>query len=136
MRGVQKSLKNKAGARNMTDGAPKKAAAGKIAAQDVWDLRLYVAGQSPKSLRAFANLKKLCEEHLSGRYRIEVVDLLRNPQLAVGHQILAVPTLIRKLPTPMKRIIGDLSSNHQALVGLDLQRSSSADGSADGNHGG
>src|SRR6201746_1314534 len=88
---------------------------------EIWQLRLYVAGQSPKSLRAFANLKKLCEEHLPGRYRIEVVDLMKNPQLAVGHQILAVPTLVRKLPSPMKKIIGDLSDHERALVGMDLK---------------
>src|SRR5947209_3448587 len=107
----------------------------KLNAGELWNLRLYVAGQSPKSLRAFANLKKLCEEHLAGRYRIEVVDLLRNPQLAVGHQILAVPTLVRELPTPMKRIIGDLSSNLQALVGLDLRRATAVEDSANGDGG-
>jgi circadian clock protein KaiB len=96
--------------------------------QDVWDLRLYVAGQSPKSLRAFANLKRLCEEHLAGRYRIEVVDLLKSPQLAVGHQILALPTLVRKLPSPMKKIIGDLSDQERALVGMDLKRAGGAAG--------
>jgi circadian clock protein KaiB len=94
--------------------------------QEVWELRLYVAGQSPKSLRAFTNLKKLCEEHLPGRYRIEVIDLLKNPQLAVGHQILALPTLVRKLPSPMKKIIGDLSDQHRALVGMDLKRAEDA----------
>ncbi|HWE94684.1 MAG TPA: circadian clock KaiB family protein [Tepidisphaeraceae bacterium] len=86
-----------------------------------WDLRLYVAGQSPKSLRAFSNLKKICETHLAGRYRIEVIDLLKNPQLAAGDQILAVPTLVRKLPVPIEKIIGDLSNEDRALVGLDLR---------------
>jgi circadian clock protein KaiB len=88
---------------------------------DFWELRLYVAGQTPKSLTAFANLKKLCEEHLAGKYRIEVVDLLENPTLARGDQILAVPTLVRKLPEPIKKIIGDLSNTERVLVGLDLR---------------
>jgi len=87
-----------------------------------WRLRLYVAGQTPKSLTAFANLKKICEEHLQGRYSIEVIDLLVNPQLAEGEQIIAVPTLIRKLPEPMKRIIGDLSNTEKVLVGLELRQ--------------
>jgi circadian clock protein KaiB len=86
-----------------------------------WRLRLYVAGQSPKSLTAFANLKKLCEEHLKGQYSIEVIDLMVNPQLAKGDQILALPTLIRKIPEPMKRIIGDLSNSEKVLVGLDIK---------------
>jgi circadian clock protein KaiB len=87
----------------------------------VWDLRLYVAGQTPKSLLAFANLKKICEEHLAGRYRIEVIDLLKYPQLAKGDQILALPTLVRKLPQPVRKIIGDLSNTERVLVGLDLR---------------
>jgi circadian clock protein KaiB len=87
----------------------------------VFDLRLYVAGQTPKSLTAFANLKKICEEHLKGQYRIEVIDLLQNPQLAQGDQILAIPTLVRKLPEPIKKIIGDLSSTERVLVGLDVR---------------
>ena len=90
-------------------------------AADTWELRLYVAGQTPKSLAAFANLKKICEEHLKGKYHIEVVDLLKNPQLAKGDQILAIPTLVRKLPPPIKKIIGDLSNTLRALVGLDLR---------------
>jgi len=88
----------------------------------VWNLRLYVAGQTPKSLRAFANLKVLCEEHLKGRYQIEVIDLMENPQLARGDQIVAVPTLVRKLPEPVRKIIGDLSNSQRALVGLDLRK--------------
>ena len=88
-----------------------------------WDLRLYVAGQSRKSLTALSNLKRLCEEHLPGRYNIEVVDLLERPQLAAGDQILAIPTLVRKLPAPMKKIIGDFSNEERALVGLDLRPS-------------
>jgi circadian clock protein KaiB len=86
-----------------------------------WSLRLYVAGQTPKSLTAFANLKRLCEEHLPGRYRIEVIDLVRAPQLAQGDQIVALPTLIRKLPEPVKRIIGDLSDLERVMVGMDLR---------------
>jgi circadian clock protein KaiB len=85
-----------------------------------WNLRLYVAGQTPKCVTAFANLKKLCEEHLGGDYSIEVIDLLKKPQLASGDQILAIPTLVRRLPSPMKKIIGDLSNTERVLVGLDL----------------
>ena len=86
-----------------------------------WELRLYVAGQTPKSLAAFANLKKICDEHLAGEYHIEVIDLLKNPKLASGDQILAIPTLVRKLPEPIKKIIGDLSNTERVLVGLDLR---------------
>jgi len=86
-----------------------------------WELRLYVAGQTPKSLTAFANLKKICEEHLAGQYEIEVIDLLKEPQLASGDQILAIPTLVRKLPSPIRKIIGDLSNTERVLVGLDLR---------------
>jgi circadian clock protein KaiB len=82
---------------------------------------LYVAGQTPKCVRAFENLKRLCEEHLAGRYHIEMVDLLQNPQLARGDQIFAVPTLVRRLPEPIKKIIGDLSNTERVLVGLDLR---------------
>ncbi|NVN90064.1 MAG: circadian clock protein KaiB [Desulfuromonadales bacterium] len=90
-------------------------------ADEIWQLRLYVAGQTPKSIVAFANLKKICEEHLKGKYRIEVIDLLVNPQLAKGDQILALPTLVRKLPVPIKKIIGDLSNTERVLVGLDIK---------------
>ena len=86
-----------------------------------YNLRLYVAGQTPKSITALANLKKICEEHLVGRYQIEVIDLLEHPQLAVGDQILAVPTLVRRLPEPLKRLIGNLSNMERVLVGLDLR---------------
>ncbi len=86
-----------------------------------FDLRLYVAGQTPKAARAFANLRKICEEHLAGRYRIEVIDLLEDPQLGRGDQILALPTLVRRLPQPIKKIIGDLSNTERVLVGLDLR---------------
>jgi circadian clock protein KaiB len=88
---------------------------------DVWNLRLYVAGQTPRSLTAFANLKRICEEHLAGKYRIEIVDLLKEPQLAAGDQILALPTLVRRLPEPMRKIIGDLSNTEKVLVGLQLR---------------
>lgn len=86
-----------------------------------WDLRLYVAGPTPKSIMALRNLQRLCEEHLAGQYRIEVIDLLQNPQLAQGDQILAVPTLVRKLPEPIRKIIGDLSNTERVLIGLDLR---------------
>lgn len=92
----------------------------------LWDLRLYVAGQTPRSRAALANLKQICEDHLAGRYSIEVIDLLEQPQLSKGDQILALPTLVRKLPKPMRKIIGDLSDTERVLVGLDLR---SADGS-------
>lgn len=88
--------------------------------RDFWELRLYVAGQTPKSVEAVKNLQRLCDEHLTGKYRIEVVDLLKNPQLARGDQILAVPTLVRRLPPPLRKIIGDLSNEERVLVGLDL----------------
>jgi len=92
-----------------------------IPAEDVWELRLYVAGQTPRSLAAFANLKRICEEHLPGRYNIEVVDLVKHPQLAAGDQILAIPTLVRKLPQPLRKIVGDLRDTERALVGLQLR---------------
>jgi circadian clock protein KaiB len=88
---------------------------------DTFLLRLYVAGQTPKCVRAFENLKRICEEHLAGHYHIEMVDLLQNPQLARGDQIFAVPTLVRRLPEPIKKIIGDLSNTERVLVGLDLR---------------
>lgn len=90
-------------------------------AVETWDLRLYVAGQSPKSITAFNNLKRICDEHLAGRYRIEVIDLLKNPKLALDDQIIAIPTLMRKLPEPIRRIIGDLSDTARTLVGLQLR---------------
>jgi len=88
---------------------------------EVWKLRLYVAGQTPRSIRALANLKALCEEHLKGRYQVEVIDLLKHPRLARGDQIVAIPTLVRKLPFPVRKIIGDLSNTAGVLVGLDLR---------------
>ncbi len=86
-----------------------------------WDLRLYVAGQTARAIQAFANLTRICEEHLAGKYNIEVIDLLTSPQLAKGHQIVAVPTLVRNLPEPVRKIIGDLSNTEKVLVGLDLR---------------
>ena len=90
-------------------------------AAKLWQLRLYVTDSTPKSLTAFSNLKKICENHLEGRYRIEVIDLMEQPQLSKGDQILAVPTLVRKLPQPVRKIIGDLSDTERVLVGLDLR---------------
>jgi circadian clock protein KaiB len=87
----------------------------------LWQLRLYVAGQTPKSLTAFSNLKEICESHLKGRYEIEVIDLLEQPHLSRGDQILAIPTLVRQLPHPVRKIIGDLSNTERVLVGLDLR---------------
>ena len=86
-----------------------------------FNLRLYVAGQTPKSLAAIANLKKICEENLAGRYKLEVIDLVVTPQLAAGDQIVAIPTLVRRLPPPLKRMIGDLSNSEKVIVGLDLR---------------
>jgi circadian clock protein KaiB len=88
---------------------------------EAWILKLYVAGQTPKSIAAFANLKKICDEHLTGKYRIEIVDLLKNPKLAKGDQILAIPTLVRQLPPPVKKLIGDLANTERVLVGLDIK---------------
>ncbi|HSC20262.1 MAG TPA: circadian clock KaiB family protein [Solirubrobacterales bacterium] len=101
-----------------------------MGAEEIWDLRLYVAGQTPKSVTALQNLKRLCESHLAGRYRIEIVDLLKNPQLAKHDQILAIPTLVRKLPEPMRKIIGDLSQTERVLVGLQVRVSGGAAGEA------
>ena len=86
-----------------------------------YELRLYIAGNTAKSLTALSNLKKYCEEHLKGQYKIEVIDLLKNPQLAAGDQILAIPTLVRKVPVPIRKIIGDLSNEEKVLVGLDIR---------------
>jgi circadian clock protein KaiB len=92
------------------------------AAESSWNLRLYVAGQTPKSVTALANLKKICDQHMPEKYKIEVIDLVRNPQLARNDQILAIPTLVRNLPTPIKKIIGDLSNTEKVLLGLELNR--------------
>jgi circadian clock protein KaiB len=97
---------------------------GRKTSKKQWELRLYVAGQTPRAATAFANLKKICEEHLAGLYHIEVIDLLQHPQLARGDQIVAVPTLVRKLPEPVRKIIGDLSNAQRVLVGLDLRERS------------
>jgi circadian clock protein KaiB len=88
---------------------------------ETWELRLYVAGQTVKSIMALANLQRYCEQHLAGRYTLEVIDLLKNPQLAEGDQILAIPTLVRKVPEPIRKIIGDLSNEERVLVGLDIR---------------
>ncbi len=106
----------------VSPGKGKKATTG--SAEEIWNLRLYVAGQTPKSITALANLKKICEEHLAGKYNIEVIDLLQKPQLAKGDQIIAVPTLVRKLPEPLKKIIGDLANTERVLVGLDIRSGS------------
>lgn len=92
--------------------------------EDKWVLRLYVAGQTPKSLVALANLKRICEEHLAHSYKLEVIDLVKQPQLAAGDQIVAVPTLVRRLPPPIKRIVGDLSNTERVIVGMDLRNPS------------
>ena len=114
---MTKAQRKAPGPEKMNGAAPK---------AEVWDLRLYVAGQTPKSLNAFANLKRMCEEHVPGRYKIEVVDLLKHPQLAAGDQIVAIPTLVRKLPEPIRKIVGDLSNTERALVGLQLRAARTA----------
>ena len=100
----------------------KKRVATKSTRSKSWELRLYIAGQTPNSMAAIANLKKICEEQLQGKYRIEVIDLLKKPQLAKGDQIIAIPTLVRRLPPPVKQIVGNLSKTERVLVGLDIQR--------------
>jgi len=99
-----------------------RAAQTKEPVEECWNLFLYVAGQTPKSLTAFANLKRLCEEHLQGRYQIEIIDLVKEPHRAQMDQIVALPTLVRKLPAPIKRIVGDLSNTDRVVVGMDLSR--------------
>jgi len=106
----------------MSKSLAKKRVATKSTRSNFWELRLYIAGQTPNSMAAIANLKKICEEQLQGKYRIEVIDLLKKPQLAKGDQIVAIPTLVRKLPSPVKRIVGNLSKTERALVGLDIRR--------------
>ena len=105
----------------MKKSSPRKRRAAKSTRSDFWRLRLYIAGQTPNSVAAIANLKKICEDKLRGKYRIEVVDLLEKPQLAKGDQIIAIPTLVRRLPPPVKKIIGNLSKTESVIVGLDLQ---------------
>lgn len=107
-------------AKSKTSGSKNKRAGAKSETPD-WVLRLYVAGQTPKSMTAFANLKKLCESHLANRYIIEVIDLSKHPQLAQNDQIVALPTLVRKLPEPIKRVIGDLSDSERVMIGMDLK---------------
>lgn len=104
----------------ITKKTPSKSKAGMSGTKPEWQLRLYVAGKTAKSVAALNNLKELCENHLAGRYDIEIIDLLENPQLAAGDQILAVPTLVRKFPEPIRKIIGDLSNQERVLVGLDV----------------
>lgn len=108
---------NKSTAKTGAPKVPKKASN----KEDKWELRLYIAGNTPKSLAALANLKKYCEQHLCDKYTLEIIDLLKHPQLAAGDQILAVPTLVRKVPVPVRKIIGDLSNAEKVLVGLDLK---------------
>lgn len=105
----------------MRERTGKKKPADSAPTTEVWMLRLYVAGQTAKSLTAFANLKRICDEHLAGKYRIEIVDLIKNPTLAKGDQILAIPTLVRQLPPPVKKLIGDLANTERVLVGLDIK---------------
>lgn len=102
----------------------KREAQARIEPAEIWELRLYVAGRSAKSVAAYANLKKICETHLAGRYTIEIIDLLEHPQLAAGDQIVAIPTLVRKLPEPLRKIVGDLRDTDRALVGLQLRPAS------------
>jgi circadian clock protein KaiB len=96
-----------------------------MAKQQKWELRLYIAGQTPKSVLALQNITKYCKEHIEGKYSIEIVDLLKNPQLAAGDQIFAIPTLVRKVPQPIRKIIGDLSNEERVLVGLNIRPLSS-----------
>ena len=105
----------------VTERDAAKQAAGASKEGTLWVLRLYVAGQTPNCVKAFDNLKRICEEHLKGKYQIKVIDLLENPKLAKGDQIIAIPTLVRNLPPPIKKIIGDLSKTERVLVGLDLR---------------
>jgi circadian clock protein KaiB len=106
-------VRKKTPARRRTSAAPK---------EEMWKLRLFVAGQTPKSIRAFANLEVICEKHLKGRYQIEVIDLLEHPDMARGNQIVALPTLVVNLPLPVRQIIGDLSNTDRVLVGMALQK--------------
>jgi circadian clock protein KaiB len=112
---------NKPTVHTPSDPQPLKRNGGGQEGGDFWELRLYVAGQTPRSLAALANAKRLCESHLAGRYSIEIVDLIKHPQLAAGDQIVAIPTLVRKLPEPLRKIVGDLRDTERALVGLQLK---------------
>jgi len=104
-----------------TKGARRRKSRSSGSPPEFWELRLYVAGQTPRSVTAFANLQQICKGHLKGRYRLQVIDLVAKPQLSKGDQILAIPTLVRKLPEPVRKIIGDLSDTERVLVGLDLR---------------
>ncbi len=115
-----KTAKKKPAAARRRAAKAKRTGGAKATAKE-WVLRLYVAGQTPKSLAAFANLKRMCEEHLANRYTIEVIDLSKQPQLAQNDQIVALPTLVRRLPEPIKRVIGDLSNHERVMVGMDLE---------------
>jgi circadian clock protein KaiB len=118
---MKASVRSSGSKQKTSRGSSRKAVLKKSAPIGRWKLRLYVAGQTAKSLTAFANLKKICEDHLANRYQIEVIDLLKQPQLAQGDQIVAVPTLVRRLPPPIKRVIGDLSDTERVMVGMDLR---------------
>lgn len=115
------AVKSRAAAKRVKLSSRRRAAAPKQ-----WTLRLYVAGQTPRSLAAFSNLKRLCEEHIAGRYRIEVIDLMKDPALGQHDQIIAIPTLVRKLPEPIKRVIGDLSDIQRVMIGIELAPAKSA----------
>ena len=106
----------------MNKSVAKKRPATKRTRSNFWELRLYIAGQTPNSIAAISNLRKICEDQLKGKYRIEVIDLLKKPQLAKGDQIVAIPTLVRRLPPPVKKLVGNLSKIERTLVGLDIQR--------------
>ena len=106
---------------NTKEGTSTRRRTTRKARENFWELRLYIAGQTPNSVAAIANLKKICEDQLAGKYRIEVIDLLKKPQLAKGDQIVAIPTLVRRLPPPVKKIVGNLSKTERTLVGLDIQ---------------
>jgi circadian clock protein KaiB len=119
-----KSKRQPVKARTTRNGASRTAAPRDVASREDskrYVLRLYIAGQTPRSLQALSNLRRICAEHLSGKYKVEVIDLIQKPQLAAGDQILAIPTLVRPLPKPARRIIGDLSNTERVLVGLDVQ---------------
>jgi len=118
-KGKKKSGKRKRAGNEKKKSSQPKSHAGN--SNGIWELRLYIAGYSPKSVEAYTNLKKICEEHLAGKYKIEIIDLLKTSELARGDQILAVPTLVRKLPEPVKKIIGDLSNTKRVLIGLNIR---------------
>src|SRR6202522_1210826 len=117
-------MKTKAAAKPKSKKVASKKSDAKNGYAGLVELRLYVAGQTPKSLTALANLKRICEEHLKQKYRIEVIDLVKHPQLAQGDQILAIPTLVRRVPRPFRKIIGDLTNTERVLVGLDIRETS------------